>query len=239
MGTRPGEGYGDEDRLPWLETVEEDYSEGPSVWRILLLVVLGLAVLGAIGFGYWWYDRQQGQAGNGELIEAAETDYKVKPDEPGGMKIEGEGGTAFATGEGTAANVSVNAGVQPEAPVEGKAAAVPKAAPTTAAPKASVAVPVSGGQLKAQAPVVPRVAPVSGGALIQLGAFPDAGGADAAWATLSRKHKVLAPLGKSVVQGESNGRTVFRLRVNAGSNGQAKDICEKIQAAGDNCYVAN
>ncbi|WP_438810681.1 hypothetical protein, partial [Proteus mirabilis] len=38
-------GFGDDDRLPWLETVEEDYREGPSFGRLLLLVVLLLAVL--------------------------------------------------------------------------------------------------------------------------------------------------------------------------------------------------
>jgi hypothetical protein len=241
MGTRPGEAYGDDDRLPWLETVEEDYRDGPSFWRILLLILLALAVLGAVGFGYWWYQRQQGLAGNGELIRAQEGDYKVKPDEPGGMTVEGEGGAVYPTGEGAPTNASINAAAQPEAPVEGKAA--PKAAEATGGTsKASVAVPAAAGELKAQAPQLPAAAPAQpagSGALIQLGAFPDQQGADAAWTRLSRRHSVLGPLGKSVVQGTANGKTVFRLRVNAGSNGQAKEICGKIQAAGDSCYVAN
>lgn len=237
MGTRAGEGYADDDRLPWLETVEEDYRDGPSVWRILLLVLLGLAVLGAIAFGYWWYQKQQGLAGNGELIEAQEGDYKVKPDDPGGMKVEGEGGAAFATGEGSATNASINTAAQPEAPIERAAASQPAATASPAA-KAGIAVPPSGGQLKAQAPLAPR-STGGAGALIQLGAFPDQQGADAAWQRLSRRHAFVASLGKSVEQGTSNGKTVFRLRVNAGSNGQAKDICERLQAAGESCYVAN
>jgi hypothetical protein len=244
MGTRPGEGYGDDDRLPWLETVEEDYREGPSFWRILLLIVLGLAVLAAISFGWWWYQRQSGNAGNGQLIEAQEGDYKVKPDEPGGLQVEGEGTTAFATGEGTATNSSVNLAAQPEAPVDGKKA---EGAAGTApgSGSATVAVPPSGGQLKARNPATPPPASaparsaVGTGALIQLGAFPDQQGADAAWARLARKHSALAGLGKSVEQGTSNGKIVFRLRVNAGSNGQAKEICGKLTAAGDSCYVAN
>jgi hypothetical protein len=75
--------------------------------------------------------------------------------------------------------------------------------------------------------------------LIQLGAFPDQQGADAAWGRLSKRFPMLAPLGKSVEKGDKNGTTVFRLRVNAGSNGQARDICAKLKAGGENCYVAN
>ena len=88
MNMRGGEaGFGDDDRLPWLETVEDDYREGPSFGRLLLLVVLLLAVLGAGAFGYYWYQKQKSLSGNGELIAAPEGDYKVKPDEPGGMKV--------------------------------------------------------------------------------------------------------------------------------------------------------
>ena len=93
-------GAGQEEDLPWLETVEEDYEEGPSLWRILLLVLLGLAVLGAAIFGYYWYQQQRGIAGSGELIEAQEGDYKVRPEEPGGMQAEGEGDAVFAASEG-------------------------------------------------------------------------------------------------------------------------------------------
>ena len=243
MGTRPGEaGFGDDDRLPWLETVEEDYREGPSIWRILLLIVLALAVLGAIIFGVWWYQKQQGLVGNGELINAAEGDYKV-PDAEGGATNQVVASVSSATGEGAVTNASVNMGAAPEAPVEGTRAPAP--APTATmvgTSKATVAVPASGGKLEAKAPsaVVPAVAPGAGaGSLIQLGAFPDQQGADAAWARLSKKFPVLAPLGKSVQRGDSNGKIVYRLRVNAGSNSQAREICTKLQAASERCYVAN
>ncbi len=66
MNMRGGEaGFGDDDRLPWLETVEDDYREGPSFGRLLLLAVLLLAVLGAGAFGYYWYQKQKSLAGNG------------------------------------------------------------------------------------------------------------------------------------------------------------------------------
>lgn len=228
MSGRNEAGFGDDDRLPWLETVEEDYREGPSVWRILLLLVLALAVLGAILFGVWWYQKQQGLAGNGALINAQEGDYKVKPDDEGGMKVEGEGGTTFATSEGSETNSSVNLNATAEAPVQGKTVA-PTPTPTTGTRTATVAIPAKG-----------ETAPAAGsGALIQLGAFPDQQGAEAAWGRLAKRFPALGALGHSVERGEKDGKPVFRLRVNAGSNGQAREICARVTAGGEPCYVAN
>ena len=50
----------DEDRLPWLETVEEDYDNGPSIARILGLVVIGLAVIAAAILGYHYFQKSRG-----------------------------------------------------------------------------------------------------------------------------------------------------------------------------------
>ncbi|MCW3847560.1 SPOR domain-containing protein [Sphingomonas sp. LB-2] len=226
MSGRNEAGFGDDDRLPWLETVEEDYREGPSIWRILLLIVLALAVLAAVVFGVWWYQKQQGLAGNGALINAQEGDYKVKPDDEGGMKVEGEGGTTFATSEGADVNASVNMNATAEAPVEGKTV-TPSPTPTTGTKTATVAIPAAGGEASGS------------GALVQLGAFPDRQGAEGNWARLAKRFPVIAPLGHSIEQGNKDGKPVFRLRVNAGSNGQAREICAKLKAGGENCYVAN
>lgn len=243
MNMRGGEaGFGDDDRLPWLETVEEDYREGPSFGRLLLLVILLLAVLGAGAFGYYWYQKQKSLVGNGELIAAPEGDYKVKPDEPGGMKVDGEGDTVFATSQGDSGNSSIDTSALPEAPVDGKKV-TEKAPSLTGEKNAKVAIPASAAAAKTEAHPrrVPVIAPQTGGAgaLIQLGAFPDEGGANAAWARLSKRFSYLAPLGKSVERGEKDGKSVFRLRVNAGSNGQAKELCGKLKVAGESCYVAN
>lgn len=243
MNMRGGEaGFGDDDRLPWLETVEEDYREGPSFGRILLLVVLVLAVAGAGAFGYWWYQKQKSLVGNGELIAAPAGEYKVKPDEPGGMKVEGEGDTVFATSQGNAGNSSIDVAALPEAPVDGKKVA-DKAPSLSGEKNAKVAIP-SGAAPAAQPKQLPALAPATAsaagsGALIQLGAFPDEGGANAAWTRLSKRFSYLAPLGKSVERGEKDGKAVFRLRVNAGSNSQARELCGKLKVAGENCYVAN
>jgi len=244
MNMRGGEaGFGDDDRLPWLETVEEDYREGPTFGRILLLIVLLLAVIGAGAFGYYWYQKQKSLVGNGELIAAPPGDYKVKPDEPGGLKVEGEGDTVFATSQGNSGNSTIDVNALPEAPVEGRKVAE-KAPAMTGEKTAKVAIPTGASTPAASARQVPALAPAASpsagsGALIQLGAFPDEGGANAAWSRLSKRFAYLAPLGKSVERGEKDGKPVFRLRVNAGSNGQAKELCGKLKVAGESCYVAN
>jgi len=231
----------DEDRLPWLETVDEDYDEGPSVFRVILLVLLGLAIIAAAIFGFYWYKQHQRADGNGALIAAQEGDYKVKPDDPGGLKVEGEGDTAIATSDGAGGgNASIDLNATPEAPVAGTRATPVAATPSGGASKAVVAIPPSGGKLT---PAKPGAAPAAGasvgGALVQLGSFPDEAAANAAWAKAAKRFTYLAPLGKSVQQAEVNGRTVFRLRVNAGSANQAIELCGKLKVAGEGCFVAN
>lgn len=238
MNLRSGQGY-DEDRLPWLETAEEDYPQDHSVARFMLLAVLALAVIGTAALGWFWYQRTQNPVnGNGELIKAPPGDYKSKPDEPGGMKVEGEGDTVFATSQGAASNASINVGAVAEAPVQGTRAAEPGAAtPGSKNVKLSIPGPTIVDS-KATA-AKPAAARPGSGSLIQLGAFPNEGGANTAWARLSKRFGYLAPLGKSVERGDANGRTVWRLRVNAGSNPQARELCGKLKVAGENCFIAN
>ncbi|UZK67375.1 SPOR domain-containing protein [Sphingomonas sp. M1-B02] len=229
----------DDDRLPWLETVDEDYREGSSIGRTLLYVLLGLVLIAAAVFGYSWYRGQQGATGNGELIAAQEGDYKVKPDEPGGMKVDGEGDSVFATSQGAASNASINVGALPEAPVEGTRAKTGAGAEGTK--NAKLAVPAAtSAPTRAAAPVrAPAAASAGSGALIQLGAFPSEGRANVAWAQLSKRFAYLAPLGKSIERTERDGETFYRLRVNAGSNGQARSLCGRLNVAGESCFVAN
>lgn len=228
----------DDDRLPWLETVDEDYDEGPSVLRVILMVLLGLAIIAVAILGFYWYKQHQAADGNGALIAAQEGDYKVKPDDPGGLKVRGEGDTAIATSDGASAgNAAIDLGATPETPVEGS-----KAAPVAAAAggnKAVVAVPPSGGKLT---PAKPGTAPVAtgntGGAVVQLGSFPSEAAANDIWSRTSKRFPYLTPLGKSVQKAEVNGHTVYRLRVNAGSSDQASEVCGKLKVAGEACFVA-
>jgi hypothetical protein len=242
MTTGSGEAYEGDDRLPWLETVDEDYDEGEKRGRVFLYVFVALLLAGIIILGYYLVRQHQAQTGTGELIKAQEGDYKVRPDEPGGMKVEGQGDAVFATSQGAASNASINVGALPEAPIEGKAAPKAGAGAAPGTRTATIAVPGTATRAAPNAPARSAAVPALGGgsgSLVQLGAFPNEAGANVAWARLTKRFAYLAPLGKSVERAQVGDKSVFRLRVNAGSNGQAREICGKLKVAGENCFVAS
>ena len=231
----------EEDRLPWLETVEPDEERGAPVGKVLALVVLGLAVLAAIIFGI--YTLQNRPSADGELIAAQEGDYKVKPDDPGGLKVKGEGDAAIATSAGKAGNGSIDLNAVPEKPIDGRRVAA-GAKPAGAGGSNAVAqVPASGGKLVAAQPVTVNRGPAAGapgsGSLVQLGAYPSEAAANAAWSGFSKRFSYLAPLGQSIQSVATGGKTLYRLRVNAGSANQAADICGRLRVAGESCFVAS
>jgi hypothetical protein len=213
-----------DDRLPWLEAVDEDEAgEGPSALKLIVAVLIGLAAIGAlVGGAFWIANRAHDQGGTGEagVIKAPPGDYKVKPDKPGGMNVEGEGGTAFAASTGAEPKGQINPNAVPEAPVTQKGP--DSAAPPEPQPKAEPATP------KAQAPA-PAAAP---GRTIQLGAFPDGATAERVWKGLSGRFTYLAPLSHSVVQAQVNGKTYYRLRA---SGPAAADVCGRLRVAGEQC----
>ena len=220
----------EEDRLPWLEAVETDEEdEGVTGSKLFGLVLAGLLAIGVLVGGIWWLRNQQGPSGDGTLIAAQEGDYKVKPDEPGGMKVEGQGDASFAASEGAEANGKVDVSATPEAPV----AVVKQSQVAAAKPAAPAAKPAVTATLAAPA-TTPLAAPApSGGGLVQFGAYGSQASADEAWATLSAKNPALARLSKSVLPAAVGGKTFYRLRANAGSPAAAAALCAKV----GNCIV--
>ena len=231
----------EEDRLPWLETVEPDEQDPVGIGRVIALVVLGLAVLAAIIFGIYKL-QQRAPTGDGQLIAAQEGDYKVKPDDAGGLKVKGEGDSAIATSAGKSGNGAIDLRGVPEAPVAGKRAVAVKA-DDVAGRNAVAQVPASSGRLIAAAPMAPSrsgtTSATTGGSLVQLGAYPSEAVANAAWTNFSKRFAYIAALGKSVQPVATGGRTLYRLRVNAGSANQAADICGRLRVAGETCFVAS
>lgn len=230
-----------EDRLPWLETVEPDEAAGPPLGRVLALVLLGLAILAAIIFAVYKLQHRETSA-DGELIAAQEGDYKVRPDDPGGLKVKGEGTTAVATSAGKTGNGAIDLKAVPEAPVDGRRAQPLPAKPAQGGRNAVAQIPASGGRLAAKPPLTTggAVAPgaASGGSLVQLGAYPSEAVANSAWDSFARRFSYLSALGKSVQPVASGGKTLYRLRVNAGGANQAADICGRLKVAGESCFVA-
>ena len=225
----------DDDRLPWLEAVDEDDDrEGPSAAKLIAFVVIGLAAIGLIVGGLFWMGNRTGSAdGEPELIAAPAGDYKVAPEEPGGMKVEGEGDTQFAASEGAEPKAKIDAGALPEAPVTA-AKAPPAKAPAAAAKTKQPAAPVMRPEPKVDTSV--RAAPAAPGATIQLGAFSSQSGANNAWKALSARFKYLEPLSHSVTATQSGGRTLYRLRA---SGPDARNLCGRLRVAGETCVVVD
>lgn len=228
---------GDEDRLPWLEAVEEDDGGegGPSVAKLIAAIVIGLVAIGVIVGGLFWLGNRNQPGANGEIIAAPEGDYKVRPENPGGMNLSGEGevSAAASAGQTPQGNLALNA---PEAPVtQGPHSAAPAPAPaqTAQAPAPAPAHPAPAPQHPAPAPQHPAP-PAGGGATIQLGAFSSQAKANAAWKNLSTRFSFLAGLTQSVVPVQSGDKTLYRLRA---SGGNAGDICGRLRTAGESCSV--
>lgn len=222
---------GDDDRLPWLEAVdEEDEGEGPSIVKLIVAVLIGLAAIGGIVGGVFWLanrDEAPAAGGDAELIKAQEGAYKVRPDDPGGMTVEGEGDTAFAASAGEDSKGAIDTSKMPEAPVTSAESKQAQRQPEAEEPL-----------LKAPAPTneQPSQPPAGGGATIQLGAFSSQAGANNAWKAMSGRFKYLAPLSHSVVSVTTGGRTLYRLRA---SGPEAANLCGRLRVAGESCVVVN
>jgi hypothetical protein len=222
-------GPADEDRLPWLEAVEEDdEGGGPSVGKLVGAILIGLIAIGVIVGGlYWLGNRNQGGEGN-DIITAERGDYKQRPENPGGMNLSGEGNTSVAASEGQQPRGSLNLNGVAEQP-----AAPAHPAPAQPQPQAPAPAPQ---QPARPAPAPQQPAPAASGPSIQLGAFSSPASANSAWTALSGRFRYLAPLAHNVVPVQAGGRTLHRLRASGPGSG---DICRRLHAAGEACTVVN
>jgi hypothetical protein len=216
-----------EEPLPWLAPVEdEDEPRGISARRMLsALVVIILAALIVVGTFFWIGRRNTAANGPPELIRAPAQPYKVKPPTTGGLDIAGESETAFETSAGEDKDSKLDLNKLPETPVAKPVAppAPPKPAPKTLPAK------------ETKVPVAPEAAPAGpAGSVVQLGAFANRAQAERAWTALSARFPSVAALNKLIVP-FSGG---IRLRAAAGSSADAKQVCQTLKAAGENCFVA-
>lgn len=220
-----------DDRLPWLEAVEEEDGEsGPSALKLIVAVLIGLAAIGGIVGGIFWMGSRDGVENRApEVIAAPEGPYKVKPDSPGGMTVEGQGETAFDAAQGGTPNASIDTSAVAEAPVMTQPKGQPAAPAASEPPLLKAPAPTNEPAAKPDSPAAPAAA---GGATIQLGAFPSGAAAEKAWKALSGRFAYLAPLSHSVVQANVNGKTYYRLRA---SGPGAAGICGRLKVAGEQC----
>jgi hypothetical protein len=214
---------GDSEALPWLEAVEDE-DEPPAVsaskmLAALLMVLVGVAIVAGSLF---WLGRQDTGSGPPQLIRAEPGPYKVRPDDPGGLDVAGDSGTAYATGAGEDSDALLDVSKLPEPPPP---ADEPKNLPPNET-KEPIAPP----------PTRPAPAPAPGakGTVVQLGAYGSTAKAETAWRMLSSRFPQVAGLTKIVVP-YSGG---YRLRASASSPAEAQAACRAVVAGGENCFVA-
>lgn len=122
--------------------------------------------------------------------------------------------------------------------------------PAQPAPKPVVATPKAEAPAPKPAPPAPKPAPAkteapkpaataSGVAGVQIGAFSSKALADSGWNDAARiAPGAIAGKGKSVEPVQVNGSTLYRTTVTGfASRAEAKAFCDKLKAAGKNCFV--
>jgi cell division septation protein DedD len=160
-------------------------------------------------------------AGAPQLIKAPPGPYKVKPPTAGGLDISGESQTAFETSAGEDKDSQLDMSKLPEAAVT-----PPAAAPKTGE-SAATNPPV------AETPPNPKPTGAAG-SVVQLGAFANQAQAERAWTALSARFPSVAALSKMIVPFPGG----IRLRASAASPADAKQVCQTLKTAGENCFVA-
>ncbi|MEN9718087.1 MAG: hypothetical protein RIQ99_965 [Pseudomonadota bacterium] len=213
-----------EERLPWLESSDDDDADtGSATARLLALMLAGLVLLGVIVGGIWWATHRGGDAemvADGSTITAPKTPYKEAPRDPGGKTFAGTGDSSFAVSAGQ--NRPAQLGGQPDGAAPPlPAAAVPAAVPAGKAPVAGAV-----------------AAPKVGGVGVQVGAFSSQTTAEAAWAKLvSQSNGLLSGVSHRVVEGNADIGKVYRLQAVAGDAAGANTLCGRLKAGGIACQV--
>lgn len=214
----------EEERLPWLESPEDDEwddSQGSDNSKLAGFVLMGLVALAAIVGGIWWATNRgpdPALVADGSVIEAPDQPYKQAPQDPGGKTFDGTGDSSFAVSEGQ--NRPPQLGGEPGAPV----AAAPVATPSQAAAPAAAPAPAA--------------AAASGGVGVQVGAFSSKATAEAGWTKLvGQAGAALSGVPHRVVAGNADIGTVYRLQAVAPDAASAQALCGKLKAAGISCQV--
>jgi hypothetical protein len=215
----------DDGQLPWLAAVEdEDEPRGVSARKMLAALVVVLLAAALVAATFFWIGRRDA-SGNGppELIKAEPGPYKVKPPNPGGLNVAGDSETAFETSAGEDKDAQLDLSKVRETGI-----APP---PPTTAPKATAP-----DKPKETAPAVAEAPKATGGtgSVVQLGAFANKAQAERAWSALSARFPAVGALSKMIVPFPGG----IRLRGGAASPADARQVCQTLKAAGENCFVA-
>ncbi len=209
----------DDERLPWLETGEQDEeTAGIDASRLAMLGVLALVVLGLVVGGIWLVTNQVSDEPepDGSVIAAPAEPYKTRPEDPGGKTFAGTGDTSFAVGEGRTR--------------------VGKLAEPTPVPATEPAAKTTGPSIASTVTESPAAASTSGVA-VQVGAYPRRADAEAAWGRLIRQTEALGGVSHRVTEAQVDIGRVYRLQAMAGDRAAANRLCAALKSDGLACFV--
>ena len=236
--------FDDHDRLPWLESDDDEEYEGVDSKRVVVAVAAGLALTAAAVGGFWYFTHRPDNGvpvADGSVIAAPEQNYKEAPKDPGGKQFAGTGDSSFAVSQGQERPAQLAGG---DAATAG-ANAAEAAASTAAAAGASFAggAPVAG-KPEAVAAAKPVAAPKPAaaadngptGGVVQIAAYTSESAAVAGWNRLVQGHEILKGMNHRVVSAKIDLGTVYRLQLVTNAGGGA-GLCERLKADGLPCQV--
>jgi hypothetical protein len=147
----------DDDRLPWLEPVEEDVEEdrgGPT--RLIIALVSALLLVALLVGGFVWMRSRSDMAasGDGSVIKAPDSYYKERPADPGGMDVGSGDEIVYSASKGNEVQSTIDVSGAAETPVNVDHARPPVPAAAPAPAVATSATP-------APAPVGPKARAVA------------------------------------------------------------------------------
>ncbi|MFM6932663.1 MAG: SPOR domain-containing protein [Novosphingobium sp.] len=203
----------EDDRLPWLESADDDYDEeGVDGARVFGFVLAGLLALAAIVYAIWWFSHRNPDpalVADGSTIAAPTEPYKEAPKTPGGKSFAGQGDTSYSVAQGKDSQTKLAGGGE--------------------APKPSI----DAGTQAAPA----GTAPATGGVGVQVGAYGSREKAEQAWGVLAGRSDALKGINHRVVEGTADIGKVYRLQAVAGDGAAADALCGKLKSAGISCQV--
>jgi hypothetical protein len=225
-------------------------------WR-LIAIGGGLAATLLVGAALVWGLSRMGAPRSVPLIEADPRPFKVRPDDPGGLRVPNQDELIFERNRGAAPDGGARLAPEPEGPrldaLRAQVAQPPAAAPAPAAPAAPGVAPRTGAapapaatppaQPTAPAATAPpaRPAPAPGGTVrVQLGALGSEEAARGEWDRLARRHAdLLGAFRPQVVRFEREGQApLFRLRTGGFADAAAAGaFCEQARARAVPCTV--
>jgi hypothetical protein len=227
--------------------------EGSSIpWRILGIAG-GVLLVVALGAGGWWAFRSLGGASSVPLVEADPRPFKVRPDDPGGMRVPNQSelilerpgqraqqGQAPRPGQAApGAEAPDLSGLRAAAQPPARPAPTPAAPPATPSVVAQPATPLAPPVPQASASAAPPPARPVGRVQVQLGALPTEEAARAEWNRLAARMPELfqgrSPQVVRLDRGEGQ-IPLFRLRTGGlADQDAATSFCDQVRARGGAC----